>query len=37
MSGCAAQETTSTQLNTIGKVQITSIICAGTPTPTILP
>jgi len=30
MSGCALlKSTTSTQLNTIGKVQITSIICAG--------
>ena len=30
MSGCALlKSTTSTQLNTIGKVEITSIICAG--------
>jgi hypothetical protein len=30
MSGCALlKSTTSTQLNTIGKVQITSILCAG--------
>ena len=30
MSGCALLKSTlSTQLNTIGKVEITSIICAG--------